>query len=346
MSNINIREQFKQFKIHQMQLDPYGVCNARCWFCPVKYKGNPTSGKEVMSPELLRKIIENLIEEREKEDGLVHKHFGGFYTAHYNEILLYPHFEELLKICQEYRLCFMVLSNGIPLTPEKVDLINKYKGVVNGICLNTPAFEPEIWSLRSGINIKQFDKLISNIKYAMEQLPDMVQNKSFSIQVNGSNEFSFSDKGGWLDKGPDFPSNMDLDPITGELATQVKKAKELFSGMQVFPVPSLIDRAGLLDHVMTNKDSIKRNLQHNNENKKVIGCGNGREVGGRPIGWVHVNASGKVFLCCNDYDMEVQFGDFKTQTLADFWGEEQHIQKIQESYDTMCRNCASAIFED
>ena len=345
MSTINIREQFDKYKIHQMQLDPYGVCNARCWFCPVRYKGNPAEGKEVMSPELLRKIIENLIEERDKEDGLVHKHFGGFYTAHYNEILLYPHFEELLKICQEYRLCFIVLSNGIPLTPEKVDLIIKYKGVVNGICLNIPAFEPEIWSLRSGINIKQFDKIISNVKYAMEKLPDMVQNKSFSIQVNGSNEYSFSDKGGWLDKGPEFPSDMDLDPHTGELATQVNKAKELFDGLQVFSVPSLIDRAGLLDHVMTNKKSIKRNLQQNNENKKVIGCGNGLEVGGRPIGWIHVNAAGKVFLCCNDYDMEVQFGDFKTQKLADFWGKDEHIQKVQESYETICRNCAAAVFE-
>ena len=345
MSTINIKEQFDKYKIHQMQLDPYGVCNARCWFCPVRYKGNPAEGKEVMSPELLRKIIENLIEERDKEDGLVHKHFGGFYTAHYNEILLYPHFEELLKICQEYRLCFIVLSNGIPLTPEKVDLIVKYKGVVNGICLNIPAFEPEIWSLRSGINIKQFDKLISNVKYAMEKLPDMVQNKSFSIQVNGSNEYSFSDKGGWLDKGPEFPSDMDLDPHTGELATQVNKAKELFDGLQVFSVPSLIDRAGLLDHVMTNKKSIKRNLQQNNENKKVIGCGNGLEVGGRPIGWIHVNAAGKVFLCCNDYDMEVQFGDFKTQKLADFWGKDEHIQKVQESYETICRNCAAAVFE-
>ena len=345
MSTINIREQFDKYKIHQMQLDPYGVCNARCWFCPVRYKGNPAEGKEVMSPELLRKIIENLIEERDKEDGLVHKHFGGFYTAHYNEILLYPHFEELLKICQEYRLCFIVLSNGIPLTPEKVDLIVKYKGVVNGICLNIPAFEPEIWSLRSGINIKQFDKLISNVKYVMEKLPDMVQNKSFSIQVNGSNEYSFSDKGGWLDKGPEFPSDMDLDPHTGELATQVNKAKELFDGLQVFSVPSLIDRAGLLDHVMTNKKSIKRNLQQNNENKKVIGCGNGLEVGGRPIGWIHVNAAGKVFLCCNDYDMEVQFGDFKTQKLADFWGKDEHIQKVQESYETICRNCAAAVFE-
>jgi hypothetical protein len=267
---MTVKEQFETYKIHQMQLDPYGVCNARCWFCPVKYKGNPTNGKEVMSPELLEKIIKNLIDEREKPDGLVHKNFGGFYTAHYNEILLYPHFEELLQICQKYRLCFMVLSNGVPLTPEKIDLIIKYKGVVNGICLNIPAFEPEVWSKRSGINIKQFDKLISNINYAMEQLPDMVRNKSFSIQVNGSNNNSFSDKGGWLDKGPEFPVDMDLDPITGELATQTNKARELFPGLQIFDVPSLIDRAGLLDHIMTNKEAIKRNLQRGDETKKVI----------------------------------------------------------------------------
>ena len=343
---MTVKEQFEKFKIHQMQLDPYGVCNARCWFCPVKYKGNPTHGKEVMSPELLRKIIKNLIEERNKENGLVAKSFGGFYTGHYNEILLYPHFEELLKLCQEYRLCFMVLSNGIPLTPEKVDLIIKYRGVVNGICLNTPAFDAETWSKRSGINIKQFDKLISNINYAREKLSHMVTNKSFSIQVNGSTDYSFSDKGGWLDKGPEFPQDMDLNPKTGELAQQVQKARDLFPGIQIFPVPSLIDRAGLLDHVMTNKEAIKRNLQRGNETKKVIGCGNGREVGGRPVGWIHVNAAGKVFLCCNDYDMEIQFGDFKTQELKDFWGTEYHQQKVQESYHTICRNCASALFEE
>lgn len=341
---MSVSEQFNKYKIHQMQLDPFGICNARCWFCPVKYKGNPTSGKEVMSVELLRKIIENIIEERDKENGLVNKHFGGFYTAHYNEILLYPHFEELLKICQEYRLCFMVLSNGIPLTPDKIDLIIKYRGVVNGICLNVPGFEPEVWSKRSGINIKQFDKLISNINYAIEKLPHMVQNKSFSIQVNGSNENSFSERGGWLDKGPEFPSDMDLNPNSGELSNQINKAKELFPSMQIFSVPSLIDRAGLLDNVMTNKGAIERNLMRNDKTKKVIGCGNGREVGGRPVGWIHVNSAGKVFLCCNDYDMEIIIGDFKTQELKDFWGNENHIQQVQKSYETICRNCASAIF--
>jgi sulfatase maturation enzyme AslB (radical SAM superfamily) len=56
-----IKQQFEKHKISQMQLDPFGVCNAKCWFCPVKYKGNPKEGKEVMSIELLEKIIVNLL---------------------------------------------------------------------------------------------------------------------------------------------------------------------------------------------------------------------------------------------------------------------------------------------
>jgi hypothetical protein len=332
-------------KIFQMQLDPYGVCNARCWFCPVKYIGNPSEGRESMSPELLEKIIVNLINEREQEDGLVSKNFGGFYTAHYNEILLYKHFETLLQLCQKYHLCFMVLSNGVSLTPEKVDLLNKYKGTVNGICLNVPAFDAETWSKRAGFNINLFDRLITNINYAMQNLPDMVKNKSFSIQVNGANDNSFSDRGGWLDKGPDFPVDMNLDPISGELVAQEKLARQLFPGLQIFPVASLIDRAGLLDSVMTNKQAIERNLMRGDKTKKVKGCGNGIEVGGRPIGWLHVNGAGKAFLCCNDYNFEYVVGDFKTQELRDFWGKEEHLRLIQKAYRTICVNCASAIFE-
>jgi len=138
---------------------------------------------------------------------------------------------------------------------------------------------------------------------------------------------------------------MDLDPDTGELITQTKLAKKMFPNLQIFSVPSLIDRAGLLDNVMTNKDAIKKNLQNGDETKKVIGCGNGIEVGGRPVGWIHVNGSGDVFLCCNDYDMEVVIGNFKQQELSDFWGKDEHIIKIQESYDSICRNCAAAIYE-
>jgi hypothetical protein len=173
----------------------------------------------------------------------------------------------------------------------------------------------------------------------------MVQYKTMSIQINGANEYSFEEKGGWLTKGPDFPSDMDLDPITGELATQEKLARELFPTMQIFSVPSLVDRAGELDSIMSNKSSIIRNLQSGDETKKVVSCGNGREVGGRPVGWIHVNAAGKAFLCCNDYDMEIVIGDFKSQELSDFWGNEEHVELVKKSYETICRTCASAIFE-
>lgn len=341
----SIREKFAQHKINQMQLDPFGFCNAKCWFCPVKYRGNPEHTKENMSVELLEKILYNIKYEQNRPDGLVSPNFAGFYTAHYNEILLYRHFEDLLRICQEFNWCFMVLSNGVPLSPDRVDLILRYPGVVNGICLNIPAFEPELWSKRAGMNQRQFDRLISNVHYAMSKLHDMVQRKSMSIQINGINHRSFLNQGGWITAGPEFPKDMDLDPVTGELATQELLARELFPGLQIFSVPSLIDRAGSLDHVMTNKDAIVHWLQKGDTTKKVIGCSNGIEVGGRPVGWLHVNSLGQAFLCCNDYDMDVVVGDFRTQTLRDFWGTDEHVEKIQQSYDTICRECASAVFE-
>lgn len=340
----HIENQFKVHKISQLQLDPFGVCNAKCWFCPVSITGNAKNGKEIMSPVLLEKIIKNLIDERDKDDGLVSKNFGGFYTAHYNEILLYPHFEELLKICQQYKLCFMVLSNGVTLTPEKIDLMNKYDGIVNGICLNIPAFERDVWSKRVGMNPKLFDKLISNINYAINNLPEMVKHKTISIQINGVHEYSFEDKGGWLTKGPNFPTDIDLNALNGELATQERIAKTLFPEMQIFSVPSLIDRAGSMSSVISNKSSIIRNLQSNDESRNVIRCGNGIEVGGRPIGWLHVNSQGKAFLCCNDVDMEFIIGDFNTNELSDFWGTDKHIEIIKNAYSTICKKCASARF--
>jgi hypothetical protein len=334
-----------KFKITQMQLDPFGFCNSKCWYCPVKYIGNPLEGREIMSPELLEKIIKNMVDERNKPDGLVAKNFGGFYSAHYNEILLYPHYKEFLEICDKYGMCSMILSNGVALTPEKIDLIRKYKHVVNGICLNIPAFDAVTWNKRTGFDIELFDKLIANIRHAMEMLPEKVQDKSFSIQVNGVNKQSFVADGGWLTKGPDFPQDIDLDLINGELATQERLARQLFPGLQIFSVPSLIDRAGLLDNVMSNKWAIEAYMMKGDLNRKVIGCGNGREVGGRPIGWIHINAAGDAFLCCNDYKFEFKFGSFKTQELRDFWGSEEHQNKIELAYQTICKNCASAIFE-
>ena len=42
--------------------------------------------------------------------------------------------------------------------------------------------------------------------------------------------------------------------------------------------------------------------------------------------------------------MEMVAGDFKTQELKDFWGTDQHIDLVKQSYETICTNCASALF--
>ena len=325
---LSLDETFKRHKIRNLQIDPYGICNAKCWFCPVKYKKVPDQSKQVMSPELLRKILNNMVEERQKEDGLVDKNFGVFYTSHYNEILLYPHFEELLKIAKELKLCFVILSNGIPLTPEKVDLIVKYKEVVNGICLNIPAFEPELWSKRSGINIKQYDKLISNINYAIDNLPSKVNSKVFTIIINGMNNNSMNG----IVAGADFPSDIDLD---NEVLKQTQLARQLFPKLPINVNTDLRDRGGSIDNVFVNKT----------KEGKVVGCHNDGKIGGRPVGWIHINASGNAFLCCNDYDMETTFGDFNTQELKDFWGTTEHQDKINNLQQTLCTKCSEAIYE-
>lgn len=341
-----IREAFNKHKISQMQLDPNGHCNAGCWFCPVSVKGNPKHTKKPMPVSLLRRIIENIIEEREREDGLVSKNFGGFYTSHYNETLLYPYIEDFFKILREYKLMTMILSNGTTLTPNKTRLIKEYQDVINGVNLNIPALSnDELWAKRAGMKVGMYPNLIRNINYFASEMPHWVQNGVFSIGMNGINNSSLFGSGGWLETGDKFPQDIDMDTETGENAREVIMAKQMFPQIKnIYGMPHLIDRAGLMDGIIDNKKAINAYLKNNKPSAKVVGCGNGIEVGGRPIGWIHINSIGQAFLCCNDYDMEIVVGDLSTQRLRDFWGKEEHVQKVKQSYEGICTVCASAKF--
>lgn len=320
-----INQSFAKHKIRNMQLDPNGFCNAGCWFCPVRYQGNVEDAKSNMPVDLLEKIFADIIQERDN-GGLVDPAFNGFYTSHYNEVLLYRHFEELLKIARKYKLIFMVLSNGTPLSPNKTDLLIEYKDVISGVCLNVPCFEAELWAKRVNLSANMFPRLIQNIRYFIDHHP-----MRLSIQVNG-----WDGKNTWLEKGQDFPEDLQDD----ENEKQTNLAKQLFPEANVFQMPHLVDRAGSIATVITNKHAIDK-YHHG---KQVVGCMNSAESGGRPVGWIHVNSVGECFLCCNDVEMEMKFGDFKTQSLRDFWGKEDHINTIINSYQGMCVNCASAQF--
>lgn len=329
-----------QYKIHVAQIDPNGLCNAGCWFCPVKYAGNPEFAKKNMPIETLESIIKQLSDGR---GDFVSANFDFIYTAHYNEVLLYKHFEEMLQLFRQYNFKTIILTNGTPLIQSKTDIIKKYLDVVHGICFNIPSSDPDRWSSLVNLPSKMFNRLIDNVQYAVESLPDMFQDKRMSIQVNGVNQMSFIEYGGWITKLSNMPA-FNLDPTSGSLANEVSGFKKIFPNMQVYEMPSLIDRAGHLDKhdVITNIDAIYQKVRKNG--LKVIGCGNGIEVGGRPNGWVHINANGDFFICCNDYDMETTFGNINEKPIKDIWMSESHLNMINKSYNTICTTCSAAVW--
>ena len=329
-----------QYKISMAQIDPNGLCNSGCWFCPVAYTPNPEFAKKHMPIELLESIVKQL---HEGKGSFVSESFNFIYTAHYNEVLLYKYFKEMLDIFRKYRIQTIVLTNGIPLTKNKIDIIKEYKDVVYGICMNIPAADEESWSRYTNSNPKIFNKVMENIEYAMENLPEMVVHGQLSIQINGVDNNSLAKNGGWVEILGNAPE-MNLSTEDGDLNKHYIKFKEMFPKLNVYKMNSLIDRAGHLDKygALTNIQTIDKTLRK--DNKKVIRCGNGIEVGGRPNGWIHVNPNGDMFICCNDYDFETIYGNINEKPIKDIWMSLDHHKMIINSYKTLCTTCASAIW--
>lgn len=304
-------------QIRYAQIDPNGLCNAGCWFCPIAYFGNPKEAVNQMTPDEFSNIIDQI---QQNKGGIVSHQFNGIYTSHYNEALLYKHFEEMLQILRENKFGMMVLTNGTPLTPEKTDIINEYSDVVWGICINAPIWEnEELFSKRTGMKPNLFHKLYDNVKYAHDNLKNK---RLLSVQINGHNKASGALKG---EKFPDIEED--------ELERQWNKAKEYFPNANVFQQPHLIDRVGLIDEYISSSPFIQ-------PEKKVIGC-----QGKRDTEWLHINAQSELFLCCNDFHMEYKYGNLKDNTLEELWMTDTHKQLIEKAANEICKNCTSAIYE-
>lgn len=320
-------------KINTVQLDPFGFCNAKCWFCPVRYKQQPEIGLQQMSAELLEKIISDIRNELKKKDGVVNPSMYLITSAHYNEILLYKHLKEFFQLLRKYHFKTHVLSNGIALSREKVDLIKSYRDVVEVVGLNIPAFEKDLWANRTGFSPDQFDRLINNLKYAEEKLVSI--NYNIQIHINGIDNSVFNSHTKQGNKFNDL--EMNLDSTSGEHNSQFLKAKELFPKWNI-NMATLIDRAGSID-IISNQEYI----QHVSNNRPVTGCNGWR--GNRATEWLHINSVGQTFLCCNDYNFDYVFGDLSVQNLNEIWGSNKHINTIERAFSEICTRCIQATYD-
>lgn len=330
-----------KYMLKAIQIDVNGLCNSGCWFCPVSYAGNPKSAIRDMTIEELENIFQQLVDGR---GDFVDPNLNFAYSANYNEVLLYKHFEEMLEVYRKYKFKTYILTNGVALKKDKVDLILKYKDVVEGILLNIPSPDPDVWTQYVKMNKNLFYDVVDNVNYAIDTLHEL-NSKEWGIvlMVNGVDNRSLTKNGGWLDLLENAPP-LDLDENSGTLKQSIAKFKEMFPKLTILESYHLYDRAGhLADYkIMTQQPAIDKYLKTNNQ--KVIGCNGGINVRSRTNEWVHINPNGDLFICCADYNFETVYGNINKQSLKDIWNSKERSDMVESAYSNMCRKCSAAIW--
>lgn len=326
--------------IKAVQIDVNGLCNAGCWFCPVSYEGNPESARRDMTLEELESV---LIQLSDGKGDFVDPDLNLIYTANYNEVLLYKNLEGMLDLYRKYGFKINILTNGVALTNAKVELIRLNQDIINGILLNIPSGDKVRWAKYVNMNEKLFDKVISNVRHAIDVLPEMIQRNAFYLMINGVNENSLVENGGWLEVLEKAPE-LDLDVENGSLAQETNLLKNLFPEIEIFPAHHLYDRAGHLEsfNIIGQSSAISKYLKPGNT--KVIGCNGGIGVRSRTEEWIHVNPNGDLFICCADFDFKTVFGNLFKEDLKDIWNGQKRQDAIKQSYSDMCTKCSAAIW--
>jgi MoaA/NifB/PqqE/SkfB family radical SAM enzyme len=296
-----------------------------------------------MSIEELENIFKQLADGK---GNFVNPDLELIYSANYNEVLLYKNFRQMLDLYRKYNFKTCILTNGVALNKEKVDLMLEYSDVVEGILLNVPSADPESWSKAVKMNKNLFFKVVDNINYALATLKEL-NSKQWGIvlTVNGINNKSLTKNGGWIDILENAPK-INLDNKTGTLRQEVEKFKLMFPGLTVVESFHLYDRAGHLAKysIITQENAIDKYLKKGNT--RVIGCNGGINFRSRTNEWIHINPNGDLFICCADYDFETVYGNINKTPLKEIWHSKERLEMIDTSYNSMCTKCSAAIWGD
>lgn len=328
-----------KIQIQYVQLDPNGLCNAKCWFCPVAYEGNPEKIKTNMPIEMMENILKQLADGR---GDFVKDDMQLIVPYNFNEVLLYPHFEDMLKLFKKYNFVMPISTNGVNLTKSKIDLIKQYPEVVKTILLNVPSAFPDEWAKQTGFNIKLFDKVINNIKYAVEELPFLINENRIKFIFNHFDNNSTDKNTGWATL-LDLPVDIDLDINNGTSAKTVNRFAELFPEIKTVQHHEVLDRLGFFERIgiFTNAEYIKRDIRKNKT--KIVGCD--FDGDSQTENSLHINADGSVHLCCQDFNMESIYFNIKDKTIKEIWHSQERRNAIEEAYKTFCQDCQYAVWE-
>ena len=305
-----IKKKLNEVKVSAGQIDPNGLCNVKCWYCPVSEFGNPKQYIHQMPLNKLEYILKEI-----RNSNVISKGFTTIFPFHYNEVLLYKDFEGLLNLFRKYKIISSIATNGTTLTPEKTDLILSNKDVLGKVECNCPSIDEENWKKLTGMNSNLFKRLIKNLDYFHENCNE----GDLRISLNNVNERT------------KFCSVMEngIKSDFYDLLEMEFRIKEKYPKFEVVLNSYLVDRGGILKE--------KNKLQSHVKDWPVNNC----DYFGtsRALEWFHINSLGDMFLCCNDFHMEYKFGNIFEQSFDEIWLSDKHAEIIHKAYNSICKNC-------
>jgi len=317
---MNLKEEIRRNlcvnKISVSQLDPNGLCNSKCWYCPVKYKGNPKEFINQMPIEDVEHIFKNI-----RNSSLLSHNFTDVLVNNFNEIFLYKDFSKLIKLFDKYKFTTLILTNGTTLNDEHIRIILNNKDIIRELWIHIPVFNKELWKQQTSLSENLFDIMCKNLNNLHGQIKTTIHLSGINDK-NITKDFQKKYYNSMLLSQDDWLENKKM------LCFKYPKFKIIMDG--------LIDRAGMLVDHSAYKDEKVIILK---ENEEVFGCSFLYDNVSRVYNWLCVNAVGDVFLCCNDYDMKHIFGNLLRQTLDECWLSNKHVNTIINSFNSTCKKC-------
>lgn len=309
-------------------IDPNEYCNAKCWWCPNGYRNQKES---IMPLNEIEIIIDKILEEK---GNIVDPELDTMYFHHFNEILLYPYFEDLIKLLRTKGLKTHLFSNGVALTPEKYDFCIEYKDVIRSINLNVPSIEKDVWKNHMRMKDYDFDQLIKNLNY----LHDNSNIIYVGIEVNGMSKESYLENGGNITKLKNFPENIDDD-----LDYQFDKIKEKYPNFNTFlKFHYLCDWNGYLENKKIISNTIYNLLHIKKDNENVLDC----NCYNRAYNYLEINSRGDVYFCLDDIDFKTVYGNLLIDDLNQIWNSDRHKEIVKKETTTgLCSRCNAGIWE-
>lgn len=312
-----VRANLEKNKIKVVQLDVNGQCNARCWFCPVKYEGNPRETAVNMPMDKVESVIRKI-----RKSPLCNN--KDIIFSNFSEVLLYDDFEGLVRLTKDHGYRTMIYTNGVALTPRVIDVISSNTDVVYKVLLNVPSLDKTSWAIRTGLSEKIHGTLMNNLEYLHDTLGNRIP---IDIQMNAATNPVSS-------KERELYPNMVYTP-RDEFKDDVDRMRSTFGAFKVYG-SGLIDRCGILSDHGAYKNHRVDELY---ENEVVNGCSQSSGGVSKIYSLMCINSVGDAFVCCNDFRMDFKFGNVFEQSIEELWLSEKHVDSICKMFSTFCHRC-------